>query len=116
MRRRREFIDYLHDIRDAIEKVEQFVEGIDLQQFTLDEKTLYAVIRALEIVGEASRNVPEDIQVDHPEVPWREMVGIRNKLAHEYFGINVEVVWRTVKEDLPMLKPRIAEMIENLDS
>jgi uncharacterized protein with HEPN domain len=68
---------------------------------------MYAVIRAFEIIGEAARKIPEDVQKANPGVPWREIAGMRNKLAHEYFGVNAEVVWRTVQEDLPVIIPAL---------
>lgn len=109
---KREYIDYLRDILDSINKVEQFTEGMDFEQFSSDTKTVYAVIRALEIMGEATRNIPNPVRQRHTTVPWREMVGIRNKLIHEYFGVNLEVVWETVEQDIPRLKPMVVLMIE----
>jgi uncharacterized protein with HEPN domain len=112
MKRSREYVDYLKDILDAIEKVEQFVEGMDFGKFSSDSKTLFAVIRALEIIGEASKKVPEVIKRQNPDLPWRGMAGIRDKLIHEYFGLNLQVVWKTVNEDIPKLKPIISVIIE----
>jgi uncharacterized protein with HEPN domain len=74
-----------------------------LDQFFEDEKTSYAVVRALEIIGEAARKIPEEVRASIPELQWREISAMRNKLTHEYFGINMKVVWRTVREDLPPL-------------
>lgn len=108
----REFIDYLRDIIDAVDKIEKFTEGIDSEGFYDDDKTAYAVIRALEIIGEATKKVPQNIKQRYPKVPWREMAGIRDKLIHDYFGVNLEVIWRTVQEDLPTLKPRILQILQ----
>jgi uncharacterized protein with HEPN domain len=88
----REFTDYLRDISDAIEKIGKFTEGMDSEGFTADDKTVYAVTRALEIIGEATKKVPTTIRERYPQVPWREMAGIRDKLIHEYFGVNLEVI------------------------
>jgi uncharacterized protein with HEPN domain len=95
--------DYLQDMLDNAEKALDFVGGMELDQFFEDEKTSYAVVRALEIIGEAARKIPEDVRANIPELQWREIVAMRNKLTHEYFGVNMKVVWRTVREDLPPL-------------
>lgn len=109
---KREFIDYLNDIFDAIEKVERFTQGMDFAQFAADDKTVFAVVRSLEIIGEATKKVPKPIRNRYPSIPWQEMAGIRDKLIHEYFGVKLEAVWKTVQQDLPDLKPLIAQMIE----
>ncbi len=88
MKQNREFTDYLNDILDAIKKVQQFVEGMDFEKFSHDSKTVFAVIRALEIIGEASKKIPETTKRQNPDLPWRGMAGIRDKLIHEYFGMN----------------------------
>lgn len=75
------------------------------------KKTIYAVIRAVEIIGEATRNIPEEIRTKYPEIPWRDASDMRNKLVHRYFGINLEVIWQTLNEDLPMLANSLQEII-----
>ncbi len=82
-----------------------------LDQFVADDKTIFAVVRALEIVGEAAKRIPQAVRDQHSEIPWREMAGMRNKLTHDYFGVNVEVVWKTVIEDLPDLATKIQAML-----
>ena len=109
---KREFIDYLNDIFSAIEKVELFTQGMDFEHFADDDKTVFAVVRALEIIGEASKKVPKSVKDCYPNVAWQEMAGIRDKLIHEYFGVKLEVVWKTVQKDLPELKPLIERIIE----
>jgi uncharacterized protein with HEPN domain len=110
----RELTDYLHDILDAIEKIEQFTAGMTYEQFAGDDKTGFAVVRALEIIGEAAKQVPEGIRTRHPAIPWREMAGTRDKLIHAYFGVNAKVVWKTVQQDLPSVKPLIAQMVHEV--
>lgn len=109
----REFIDYLNDILDSIEKVAHFISGIDYQGFVMDEKTIFAVIRALEIVGEATKKVPNDFKESHPEIPWREMAGLRDKLIHDYVSVNLEIVWKTATIELPELKNSIASLLND---
>ena len=107
-------IDYLEDILDALIKVKKFIEGMTCDQFSVDDKTIFAVIRGLEIIGEATKHIPEQVRESYPELPWREMAGIRDKLIHDYFGVNIKVVWKTATEDLPKLEPKIRLIITDL--
>jgi uncharacterized protein with HEPN domain len=100
---KRTYEDYLQDMLYNAEKALDFVGRMELDQFFEDEKTSYAVVRALEIIGEAARMVPDETRATIPDLQWREISAMRNKLAHEYFGVNMKVVWRTVHEDLPPL-------------
>ena len=100
---KREIEDYLRDMLENAEKALSFVHGMDYDGFCADEKAVYAVIRALEIIGEAARQIPDEVRQDNPEIQWREIAGMRNKLTHEYSGVNTKVIWRTVHEDLPTL-------------
>ncbi len=109
---KREYEDYLRDMLENAEKALSFVQGIDYDEFHSDDKVLYAAIRALEIIGEAAKQVPENVRREHPELQWREIAGMRNKLMHEYFGVNTKVVWRTVQEDLPVILPILRKMLE----
>jgi uncharacterized protein with HEPN domain len=88
-----------------------FIHGIKFSDFEKDEKTQFAVIRALEILGEATKKIPRTVRNEHPDIPWREMASIRDKLTHDYVGINIKVVWATVKDDIPDLLPRIKKVI-----
>ena len=97
----------IDDIVEAINKIERYTYGIDFASWQNDEKTVDAVIRNLEVIGEASAHLPIEIQKQYEDVPWGMMKGIRNILAHEYFGIDPEIVWKTVKDDLPILKKRL---------
>jgi uncharacterized protein with HEPN domain len=101
---------YLEHIKEAIEKTNRHISGFSYEQFLKDEKTIDAVIRELEIIGEASNNISKEFQNAHPELPWFQMISMRNRLIHEYFGVNEEVVWKTCQKDLPPLKKQLEEI------
>ncbi len=102
---KREYGDYIEDIVDAMDKAMQFTENMNYSDFIHDNKTIFAVIRALEIIGEAVKKIPEDVRTKNPEIPWKRIAGMRDKVIHEYFGVKLEVVWMTVKEEIPTLRP-----------
>ncbi len=102
---KREFLDYLDDIVNAMNKVEDFTKDMKYEEFIEDDKTTFAVIRALEIIGEAVKKMPPSIKKQYPQIPWKDMAGMRDKLIHEYFGVKTKVVWETIKQDIPPLKP-----------
>ena len=104
MKAKREYLDYFKDIQDALEKINNFTAGLDFESFAKDDKTTFAVIRALEIIGEAARKIPKSIRSRYPNVPWQDMAGMRDKLIHDYFGVDLRVVWKTLQIDLPPLK------------
>jgi uncharacterized protein with HEPN domain len=105
--------DFLADMLEALSKAGQFVEGMTYEQFSKDDKTVYAVTRALEIIGEAAKRVPAEVREQHRNIPWREISGMRDKLTHDYFGVNLFVVWRTVTEDLPSLESSLRSLLES---
>lgn len=101
---------YLKDILTAIAAIEEFVKGMDFDEFKEDDKTQSAVIRKFEIIGEATKKIPESIKKKHPEIPWNDMAGMRDKLIHFYFGIDYKLVWQTIKHRLPQIEPFIRKI------
>lgn len=114
MKSKREYIDYLQDMLEASAKALQFVRDIDFQVFSKNEEKVFAVIRALEIIGEAAKNIPKSIRGRYQEIPWEDIVGMRNKVIHGYFGVDIEVIWKTVQEDLPLLQATLTRIFEDL--
>jgi uncharacterized protein with HEPN domain len=112
---KRDYGLYLDDILDAISKIEQYTEGQDLEKFMKDDKTIDAVIRNFSIIGEAAKHIPADIRKKYPDIPWKEMAGMRDKLIHEYFGIKFDIVWETIKNRLPEVKPEIETVLRQMD-
>jgi uncharacterized protein with HEPN domain len=108
----KEFIDYIEDIIKAIDDALSFVKDMDYDFFVKDRRTEYAVIRALEIIGEAAKNVPTSIKAKYFQVPWKKMAGMRDKVIHEYFGVDSKRVWNTVNNDLLALKPLFERILE----
>jgi len=106
---------YLKDILDNMEKAENFIKDIDYEGFVKDEKTQYAVVRCIEIIGEATKHIPASIKRRYPQIPWNDMAGMRDKVIHFYFGVNYQKVWKTIKEDIPGIKPLIIKVFEKLE-
>ena len=103
---------FVQDIFEAILRIEEFVEGIDYESFSKDEKSTRAVLYDLSVIGEAARNTTEVFREAHKEIPWGEIFGMRNKLVHDYMGVRKDIVWQTVTESLPKLKEQIAVILD----
>ena len=113
--RKRVYGDYVQDILDSINDIGKFTKGMNFDNFAKDKKTSYAVVRAVEIIGEATKNIPKSIREKHPDVPWKKMTSMRDRLIHEYFGADLEILWEVVKRDIPPLKRLIQEVLKDME-
>jgi uncharacterized protein with HEPN domain len=111
-----EFLDYVEDIVNAMNDTSRFIGDMEYDDFKNDRKTIYAIIRAIEIIGEAVKKIPNEVKRQYPQVPWKEMAGMRDKLIHEYFGVDLKKVWNTVKKDIPNLKPLFNKILNDFKS
>lgn len=96
------------DIIESIEKIERYIAGLDHDAFVSDEKTVDSVVRNLEIIGEAANRIPESFTAQHPEIEWRRIVGLRNRIVHDYFGLDLEIIWEILQKELSFLKAKIS--------
>ncbi|MBF8280731.1 MAG: hypothetical protein HW383_504 [Candidatus Magasanikbacteria bacterium] len=102
---------YFQDIFDAIKNIKKYTRGYNYKDFLSDAKTADAVVRNLEIIGEAANRISSDLRVRHSGIPWEKMVSIRNKVIHEYAGVDLQILWQTISEDLPDLEKRIGKIL-----
>src|SRR6056297_2588291 len=100
----RDYKLYIYDIIRSIDNILEYTEGLDENGFIKDKKTIDAVIRNFEVIGEAANKLPRDVKTQNPEVPWRDMIDFRNRITHEYFGISSGIVWQIINKELPLLK------------
>ena len=112
MKKQRDFIIFLEDMADSVKKIEEYTKGISQKSFLGKEQIIDAVIRRFEIIGEASRHIPASFKRKYKDVEWKKIAGMRNVLIHEYFGVNKEKLWLTIKEDIPVLKVKLLEIFE----
>jgi len=114
MSEKRTILDYLEDVSSAIMDIRSFVQDMSADQFMSDKKTVNAVVRSLEVIGEATGKIPNEVRMQYPHVPWEEITGMRNRLIHEYFGVDLDIVWQTIQEDLTLLETAIKTMLNAL--
>jgi uncharacterized protein with HEPN domain len=103
--------DYLADIQEAIQRVIAYTNELSYQQFLEDTKTQDAVVRNLQVIGEAAKKLSVSLRKAHAHLPWKEMAGLRDKIVHEYFGINYDIVWTVAREELPVLVSEIEDLL-----
>jgi len=104
---------YLQDIQESISHIQHFLDGVSEEEFYKNVEKQDAVLRRLEIIGEAVKHLPDEIRDNHPDVPWRQISGMRDIIIHEYFGVTLEMVWIVATEDILDLKDKVEEIIES---
>jgi uncharacterized protein with HEPN domain len=104
----------LEDLRQAIARIRQYTAGLTYAEFIKDEKTMDAVLRNLEVIGEAARNIPEELRGRYPDVEWHRMIGLRNIISHEYFGVDMQIIWEVATRNVPETEPLVADMLDRL--
>jgi len=107
----REFLDFVEDILDAMDKAEVLVEGSTYREFEEDFRTNFAVVRALEIIGEATKRLPMTVRERYREIPWTGMAGMRDRIIHGYDTVDLQIVWDVVRQDIPEIKPQIQQIL-----
>ena len=107
---------YIHDILQNMRDAEEFIRGMSREQFEADKRTLNAVLRSIEVIGEAAKHVPENIRARYPNIPWKEMAGMRDKVIHFYMGVDLEAVWMVVKDRIPALRPSVEQILQQLEN
>jgi uncharacterized protein with HEPN domain len=115
MSKQRTYIDYIRDIVNEMNNIENFVIGLTFEKFVQDKRTVYAVLRCFEIMGEAVKNLPKEFREKHSKVPWKKISGMRDKLIHGYFGVDYETLWQTIKRRIPEIKPLIEKVSKDLE-
>lgn len=107
---------YVEDILQSMNKIERYIKGLAYETFAENELVVDGVIRNLEIIGEASRNIPQNLRKKHPAIPWNRMIGLRNIVIHEYHGIDLSIIWQIVTKNIPETKPKIVAMLKSLNN
>lgn len=108
-------LDYLDDILDGVEKIKRYTREMTYEEFVDDSKTVDAVLRNFEVIGEVAKNVPDEIRQEYDDVPWSEMTGMRDKLIHGYATVELQIVWTTIQEEVPILGAQIESVRDEIE-
>ena len=101
---------FVNDIRESIDRIGEYTRGMSLEDFAKDQKSIDAVARNLEIMGEAANRLPDEYKESHSEIEWFKIVGLRHRIVHEYFGVDLEIIWRILQKDLPELRRSLSQI------
>jgi uncharacterized protein with HEPN domain len=102
---------FIEDMLESIDLIEKYTAQLNLDSFKKDRKTIDAVVRNFEVIGEASKFIPDEIKGKYSEIDWPAILGLRNRIAHEYFGISLAIIWTIIKDELPRLKSQLKNML-----
>ncbi len=108
----RDYRVFLDDILEATTKVLDYTAGLSYERFVTDRKTVEAVVWNLQIIGEATKHIPEEVRSRYRDVPWREMAGLRDIIVHQYFGLKLDVIWKVIRDDLPRVEALVRGILE----
>jgi uncharacterized protein with HEPN domain len=110
----RDWKNRVKDVLASIAEIREFTHGITFEEFQNDRKTIRAVLYNLAIIGEAVRSIPSEVEASHPEIPWLDVRGMRNIVIHEYFQVNLSIIWQTIQEDLIPLEFSLRQLVDSL--
>lgn len=111
-----EYLDFIEDILDAMDKAETMISDVDFETFEKDYQLNFAIVRALEIIGEATKRLPESVRDQYTDVPWKDMAGMRDRIIHGYDSVNLKIVWETVTKRIPEIKPQIQQIVDDFST
>ena len=106
---------YIEDIIEHMNYAEEFINNLTFEEFANDKKTVLSVTKCIEVVGEATKHIPDSIREKYPDIPWNDLAGIRDRLVHGYFKVNLEIVWTTVTQEFPELLPKMEKVLNDID-
>ena len=113
---KRSYSLYINDILEAMNSINNFIDEMEYKDFEKDDKTISAVIRKFEIIGEATKHIPNKLRNQYPLIPWKEMAGMRDKLIHFYFGADCNLIWKTIKNRIPKIKSLIEKILRDIEN
>jgi uncharacterized protein with HEPN domain len=111
----REFLDFIEDMLDGMNKAIALLEDVSYTRFETDFRINFAVVRALEIIGEAAKRLPEELRQKYPDIPWKGMAGMRDRIIHGYDNVDLQIVWDVVKRDIPQIRPKVEGILKDYE-